>query len=236
MAKLWKVGTIGPTLPSMYLDKRLEDDKDYGISRFKPKTSVCMSWLNDKPSGSVVYVSFGSISALNQDQMEELAWGIKGSKFQFLWVVRETEETKLPKNFIEETSDRGLIVSWCSQLEVLAHESVGCFVTHCGFNSVLEALSLGVAMVGMPQWSDQPTNVKYIEDVWEVGVRAMGDENGLVRREVVEKCVKEVMEGEKGKKMKENARKWKKLAKETTDEGGNSEKDINEFVAKLLSS
>ncbi|KAL5794449.1 hypothetical protein ACOSP7_003043 [Xanthoceras sorbifolium] len=234
MAKLWKMGTIGPTLPSMYLDKRLEDDKDYGISLFKPKTSACMSWLNDKPSGSVVYVSFGSIAVLKQDQMGELAWGLKGSNCYFLWVVRESKETKLPKNFIEETSEKGLLVNWCPQLEVLAHESIGCFVTHCDFNSILEALSLGVAMVAMPQWTDQPTNAKYVEDVWGTGMRALSDEKGIVGRQVVEKCIKEVMEGEKGRKMKENAKKWKKLATEAVNEGGSSDKDIDEFVTKLL--
>lgn len=236
MAKLWKLGTVGPTLPSMYLDKRLEHDKDYGISLFNPKISACMSWLNDKPSCSVVYVSFGSLAALNQDQMGELAWGLKGSNYYFLWVVRESEESKLPKNFIEETSEKGLVVSWCPQLEVLAHESIGCFVSHCGFNSVLEALSLGVAMVAMPQWSDQPTNAKYIEDVWRTGIRALPDEKGLVGREVVGKCIKEVMEGEKGKRLKANAKKWKNLAKEAIEEGGSSDKDIDEFVAKLLCS
>ncbi|TXG55668.1 hypothetical protein EZV62_020924 [Acer yangbiense] len=227
----------GPTVPSMYLDRRLGDDKEYGISLFKPETSACMSWLNGKPSGSVVYVSFGSLAELNQDQMGELAWGLKGSNYNFLWVVRESEESKLPNKFVEETSDQGLFVSWCPQLEVLAHESIGCFVTHCGFNSVLEALSLGVAMVAMPQWTDQPTNAKYVEDVWETGIRALPDEKGgVMRGQVVEKCIKEVMEGEKGKEMKKNAKKWKNLAREAIDEGGSSNKDTDEFVVKLLCS
>ncbi|KAK1566989.1 hypothetical protein Q3G72_007005 [Acer saccharum] len=239
MAKLWKIGTVGPTLPSMYLDKRLEDDKDYGTNIFEPKTSVSMDWLNNRLSGaSVVYVAFGSAAILSPEQMEELAWGLKESNCHFLWVVRENEETKLPSKFLEEISesDQGLVVSWCPQLEVLAHESVECFVTHCGFNSVIEALSLGVAMVAMPQWTDQPTNAKYVEDVWGTGIRALPDEKGVVRRQVVEKCIKEVMVGEKGKKMKENAKKWKQLAKEAIDEGGSSDKNIDEFVAKLLCS
>ncbi|KAK0589065.1 hypothetical protein LWI29_009160 [Acer saccharum] len=237
MAKLWKIGTVGPTLPSMYLDKRLEDDKDYGTNLFEPKTSVSMNWLNNRPSGaSVVYVAFGSAATLNPEQMEELAWGLKESNCHFLWVVRENEETKLPSKFLEEISesDQGLVVSWCPQLEVLAHESVECFVTHCGFNSVIEALSLGVAMVAMPQWTDQPTNAKYVEDVWGTGIRALPDEKGVVRRQVVEKCIEEVMVGEKGKKMKDNAKKWKQLAKEAIDEGGSSDENIDEFVAKLL--
>ncbi|KAK2651133.1 hypothetical protein Ddye_018622 [Dipteronia dyeriana] len=234
MAKIWKLGTVGPTLPSMYLDKRLEDDRDYGINLYKPKTSASMTWLNDKPSGSVVYASYGSIADIKQEQIEELAWGLKASKHYFLWVVRESEEKKLPNKFKEETSDQGLVVSWCSQLEVLAHESVGCFVTHCGLNSVFEALSLGVAMVAVPYWADQPTNAKYVEDVCGTGIRALPDEKGIVRRQAVEECIKEVMEGEKGKRMKENTEKWKILAREAIDEGGSSDKDINEFVAKLL--
>lgn len=73
MSKTWNMGTVGPTLPSVYLDKRLEDDKDYGINLFKPKTSACLSWLTDKPRGSVVYVSFGSMAEVTPEQMIELA-------------------------------------------------------------------------------------------------------------------------------------------------------------------
>ncbi|KAL5794444.1 hypothetical protein ACOSP7_003038 [Xanthoceras sorbifolium] len=234
MAKLWKLGTVGPTLPSIYLDKRLEDDKVYGINLFKPNTSACMNWLKDRQSGSVVYVSYGSVTDIIPEQMEELAWGLKESKCYFLWVVRESEETKLPKKFKEETSDQGLVVSWCPQMEVLAHESVGCFVTHCGLSSVLEAMSHGVAMVAMPGQFDQPTNAKYVEDVWGTGIRALPDEKGIVTREVVENCIKKIMEGEKGKEVKENATKWKNLAREAIDEGGSSDNNIDQFVAKLL--
>ncbi|KAB1223562.1 UDP-glycosyltransferase 74F2 [Morella rubra] len=146
MTKIWPLRTIGPTLPSMFLDKRLEDDDAYGFSIFKPNTDACMKWLNGRPKGSVVYVSFGSMAVLEVEQMQELAWGLRMSNSSFLWVVRASEETKLPEKFIEETSEKGLVVHWCPQLEVLSHEAVGCFLTHCGWNSTLEALSLGVPM------------------------------------------------------------------------------------------
>ncbi|KAL7172919.1 hypothetical protein ACSBR2_032397 [Camellia fascicularis] len=110
MAKLWRVRTIGPTVPSMYLDELLKDDTDYGINLFKPKSSMCMNWLSDKPIGSVVYISFGSRAKLESKQMEEIAWGLKQSNYNFLWVVRETKETKLPKNFMVETVKKGLVV------------------------------------------------------------------------------------------------------------------------------
>ena len=84
-----------------------------------------------------LYVSFGIMTELEKEQMEELAWGLTRSKCYFLWVVRASEEAKLPVNFIEKTSRKGLMVNWCPQPKVLAHESVGCFVTQCGFNSLL---------------------------------------------------------------------------------------------------
>ncbi|KAL7201241.1 hypothetical protein ACSBR1_033032 [Camellia fascicularis] len=233
MAKFLPLRTIGPTIPSMFLDKRLQDDTEYGLSIFKPNTGTCMNWLEERPNGSVVYVSFGSLAELGVDQMEELAWGLGDSNYHFLWVVRSKEEAKLPKDFVRETSEKGLVVSWCPQLQVLAHKAVGCFVTHCGWNSTLEALSLGVPMVAMPQWTDQSTNAKYVMDVWRMGLRVRCNDKGIVRRDEIEHCVREVMEGERGKEMKRNAIKWSELAKEAVGEGGSSDRNIHEIVAKL---
>nr|WIW42866.1 UDP-glycosyltransferase [Nicotiana tabacum] len=235
MSKLYPISTIGPTIPSVYLDKRLPNDKEYGLSVFKPMTNECLNWLNHQPISSVVYVSFGSYAKVEPEQMEELAWGLKKSDNNFLWVVRSTEESKLPNNFLEElASEKGLVVSWCPQLQVLEHKSIGCFLTHCGWNSTLEAISLGVPMVTMPQWSDQPINAKLVKNIWEIGVRAKQDEKGIVRREVIEECIKIVMEEEKGKKIRDNAKKWKELARNAVDEGGTSDKNIEEFVSKLV--
>ncbi|KAM3702233.1 hypothetical protein ACJW31_04G010300 [Castanea mollissima] len=233
MASQCPFKTIGPAIPSMYLDKRLEDDKEYGLNLFKPDMDICMKWLDTKEIGSVVYTSFGSMATLGEEQMEEITWGLKNSNCYFLWVVRESEEKKLPNNFLLETAEKGLIVSWCPQLEVLAHKAIGCFMTHCGWNSTLEALSLGVPMIAMPQWSDQTTNAKNIMDVWKVGIRVKVDEKGIGTKEEIELCIREVIEGERGKEMKRNSMKWKELAKEAVDEDGSSDKNIAEFVTKL---
>ncbi|XP_042495857.1 UDP-glycosyltransferase 74E2-like [Macadamia integrifolia] len=234
MAKIWPLKTIGPTVPSIYLDKRIEGDEDYGFNLFNPCTDTCMNWLNMKETGSVVYISFGSLAELGVEQMKELALCLKDSNNHFLWVVRQSEKNKLPTNFVEETLEKGLVVPWCPQLEVLSHKAVGCFVTHCGWNSTLESLSLGVPMVGLPQWTDQPTNAKYIEDVWGMGLRAKVDEKGVAIKEEIEACIREVMQGaEKGKEIRNNAIKWKELAKEAVDEGGSSDRNIEEFVALL---
>lgn len=216
----------------MYLDKRLNEDKNYGFSLFDAKVAECIEWLYSKPPNSVVYISFGSLVILKEDQMMELAAGLKETGCFFLWVVRETEKDKIPRNYLEEIGEKGLIVSWSPQLEVLAHKSIGCFLTHCGWNSTLEGLSLGVTMIGMPHWTDQPTNAKFMEDVWKVGVRVKTEgDDGFVRREEIVRCVKEVMEGKKGKEIRRNAEKWKVLAREAVSEGGSSDKSIDEFVS-----
>ncbi|KAI3724845.1 hypothetical protein L1987_64612 [Smallanthus sonchifolius] len=230
MRKMWNLKAVGPTLPSMYLDKRLKDDKDYGFSLFKANHNECMNWLKDKPKESVVYASFGSLAKLGAEQMEEIAWGLCDSNVNFLWVIRAEEQEKLPKDFMDK---KGLVVTWCRQLDVLAHESIGCFVTHCGLNSALEAISLGVPVVGMPQWTDQTTNAKLLDDVWGVGLRVKADENGIVRRGNIASCIKKIMEEERGVVARRNAKKWRELAKVAVDEGGSSDKDIDDFVCEL---
>ncbi|KAH9743884.1 Flavonol 7-O-beta-glucosyltransferase UGT74F1 [Citrus sinensis] len=153
-----------------------------------------------------------------------------------LSLIWESEQSKLPENFSDETSQKGLVVNWCPQLGVLAHEATGCFLTHCGWNSTLEALSLGVPMVAMPQWADQSTNSKYIMDVWKMGLKAPADEKGIVRREAIAHCISEILEGERGKEIKQNAGKWRNFAEEAVAKGGSSDKNIDEFVANLVCS
>ncbi|OWM82947.1 hypothetical protein CDL15_Pgr005347 [Punica granatum] len=119
-AKLWpSARTVGPTIPSLYLDGRLQHDTDYGIDLFKPNSAACMGWLCRKGPGSVVYVSFGSMAELGPVQMAELASALKNSGYQFLWIVRSTEMPKLPPGFTAETANQGLVMTWCPQLQVL---------------------------------------------------------------------------------------------------------------------
>ncbi|KAH7547626.1 hypothetical protein FEM48_Zijuj01G0329800 [Ziziphus jujuba var. spinosa] len=235
MASQWPIKNIGPTIPSTYLDNNiLKADQDYGLSLLKPQADTCSKWLDSKETGSVVYVSFGSLATMKEDQMEDLAWGITMSNNHFLWVVRQEELNKLPINFIQDTADKGLVVTWCPQLQVLAHRAVGCFVTHCGWNSTLEALSLGVPMVAVPQWTDQTTNAKFVMDVWEVGIRVKVDTKGFFTRQEIDECIREVMDGERGLGIKKNSAKWKKLAMQAVDEGGSSDNNIQQFVEQLV--
>ncbi|XAR64296.1 hypothetical protein NMG60_11024577 [Bertholletia excelsa] len=231
MSSLWPVRTIGPTLPSFYLDKRVANDRNYGFHLYKVENEGCLNWLNTKDTGSVIYISFGSVASLNTEQMAEIAEALRNTRKSFLWVVRSTEESKLPSNFPAETLEKGLVVTWCLQLEVLAHRAVGCFVTHCGWNSTMEAISLGVPVIAMPQFLDQMANAHYLEQVWGVGVRAKVDENGLATSEEIGRCIGEVMDGERGEEIKKNAMHWKELAKEAWMKG---EVQINMLMTLLL--
>lgn len=236
MSKLCPILTTGPTVPSVYLDNRIESDKDYDINLFQSESSI-INWLDNKRSGSVVYIAFGSMADLPRSQIEEIAWGLRNTGFDILWVIRASDkEEKVPKECVEAMGDKALLVEWSPQLEVLSNKAVGCFVTHCGWNSTTEALSLGVPMVVMPLWTDQTMNAKLVQDVWGTGVRVRVGANGLVWREEIENCVREVMEREKGKEMKMNASKWRDLAKEAVSEGGTSDINIDTFISKLIAS
>ncbi|CAN6205318.1 unnamed protein product [Urochloa humidicola] len=233
MASRWGAKTVGPAVPSAYLDNRLPDDTSYGFHLYTPLTAVTKAWLDARPARSVVYVSFGSLAKPGLVQMTEMAEGLYSSGKDFLWVVRASEMSKVPENFADKSKERGLIVTWSPQLEVLAHPAVGCFVTHCGWNSTMEGMGAGVPMVAMPQWSDQTMNAKYIEDVWRVGVRVRPDERGVVRKEEIERCVRELMEGERSMEYIQNSSNWKEKAKRAMSEGGSSDNNIIEFIGKL---
>ncbi|GJN20436.1 hypothetical protein PR202_gb07814 [Eleusine coracana subsp. coracana] len=138
-------------------------------------TAETTAWLDQRPARSIVYISFGSLVMLSADQMAEVAEGLyDDSGNAFLWVVRASETPKVPIGFADKAGGRGLIVTWCPQLDVLAHPAIACFLTHCGWNSTMEGLAAGVPIVAMPQWGDQPMNAKYIEDIWRLPTR-----NGL---------------------------------------------------------
>ncbi|XP_050373426.1 phloretin 4'-O-glucosyltransferase-like [Argentina anserina] len=230
---------IGPLIPSAFLDGKDPSDKSFGGDLFqKSKDSACLEWLNSKPRESVVYVSFGSISVLSKIQMEEVAKGLLDCGRPFLWVIRENQKSGEGKEGKEEEElscmveleEHGMIVPWCSQVEVLSHPSLGCFVTHCGWNSTLESLVSGVPVVAFPQWTDQGTNAKLIEDMWKTGVRVAPNEEGIVIGEEINRCLDLVMENQE---MRKNAKNWKHLAKEAVSEGGSSDKNLKVFLDQI---
>nr|XP_017224056.1 PREDICTED: putative UDP-glucose glucosyltransferase [Daucus carota subsp. sativus] len=203
------------------------------------KADDCLSFLDSKEPASVVYISFGSVVALSQEQAEEIAFGLLNSGVSFLWVLRPPhpnfDPVILPETFLEKIGERGKIVQWCAQKEVLQHPSVAYFVTHCGWNSTLEAITSGVPVVAFPAWGDQVTNAKYLVEVLHLGVRlSRGDqtEKVAISRDRIENCLKEAF-GPKAAELKKNALKWKQVAEEGVAEGGSSDRNLKDFVDKI---
>lgn len=198
----------------------------------------CLGWLDSKPRRSVVYVCFGSLAHLKQEQVDEIAHGILNAGAPFLWVMRPPEpNSNLKPHTLPEKAgpDDGRVVEYSPQEEVLAHPSVGCFVTHCGWNSTMEALTSGVPMVAFPQWGDQLTDAKFLVDVFGVAVRmGRGDhEDKVVPREEVERCIREAMVGPKAEEMRTNALAWKQKAEKAYQEGGSSNRNLRGFVDEI---
>lgn len=238
---------IGPLIPSAFLDGKDPSDTAFGGDLFQAKSNDYMEWLDSKPESSVIYVSFGTLCVLPKRQMEEIARALLDSRRPFLWVIREQEkkdkedeeeEEDELSGYREELEEKGKIVGWCRQVEVLSHGSVGCFVTHCGWNSSLESLVSGMPVVAVPQWTDQNTNAKLIEDVWKTGVRVKVnnvEEGGvLAEGEEIRRCLDAVMgSGEKGEEVRRNAKKWRESARKVVKEGGSSDVNLRAFVDKV---
>ncbi|KAJ7968241.1 Glycosyltransferase [Quillaja saponaria] len=170
----------------------------FGSNLWKEDTE-CLQWLESKKPRTVVYVNYGSNTVMTPDQIIEFAWGLANSRKPFLWVIRpdlvDGGSEILSSEFFNETKDRGLIVSWCPQEQVLSHPSIGGFLTHCGWNSTIESLSWGVPMICWPFYFEQPTNCRFACTEWGIGLELASN----VKRDEVQKMVNELIEGEKGK-------------------------------------
>ncbi|KAL8097569.1 hypothetical protein AgCh_030626 [Apium graveolens] len=202
------VYSIGP-VHGLFKSLSSDDDTKSIKSNLWKEDSNCIEWLDSKEAGSVVYVNFGSITVMSPQHLQEYAWGLANSMHNFLWIIRPDlvtgDSQVLPPDFITQTEGRGFLASWCDQQQVLSHLSIGGFLTHCGWNSTLESLSAGVPMICWPFFSDQLSVRHCVCKMWEVGVEVEED----VKREGVEKMVRELMEEDKGKEIKKRALEWK---------------------------
>lgn len=223
---------IGPM--QLLLNQMPNDPLKHIECSLRKEESECLQWLNSKVPNSIVYVNFGSVAFLTPKQLVEFGWGLANSKLPFMWVIRPGlvmgESATLPPEFVVETKERGLIVSWCPQEEVLNHPSVGGFLTHCGWHSTMESLTDGVPMICWPFFIELQTNCYKICKEWGIGMEIGSD----VKRDEVQKLVKEIMEGEKGKTMRKNILEWKKLAEEAIAPHGSSFKNLDILVNQVL--
>uniref|UniRef100_A0A0E0IPZ3 Glycosyltransferase n=1 Tax=Oryza nivara TaxID=4536 RepID=A0A0E0IPZ3_ORYNI len=206
----------------------------------------CLVWLDAQPRRSVVFLCFGSQGAFPAAQLKEIARGLESSGHRFLWVVRSPPEEQttspepdlerlLPAGFLERTKDTGMVVkNWAPQAEVVQHEAVGVFVTHCGWNSTLEAIMSALPMICWPLYAEQAMNKVIMVEEMRIAVSLDGyEEGGLVKAEEVEAKVRLVMETEEGRKLREKLVETRDMALDAVKEGGSSEVAFDEFMRDL---
>ncbi|CAA7060101.1 unnamed protein product [Microthlaspi erraticum] len=154
-----KILLTGPMLPEPDKSKPLEDQWNH--------------WLNGFGPGSVVYCALGSQITLEKDQFQELCLGMELTGLPFFVAVKPpkgaTIQEALPEGFEERVKGRGVVWGgWVQQPLILAHSSVGCFVSHCGFGSMWESLMSDCQIVLLPYLVDQVLNTRLLTEELEV--------------------------------------------------------------------
>ncbi|XVF17283.1 hypothetical protein REPUB_Repub10bG0106400 [Reevesia pubescens] len=231
-AKTPNIYAIGPL---NLLSRQIPESqcKSLNSSLWKEDTS-CIEWLNKMEPNSVVYVNYGSVTVMSDHHLKEFAWGLANCNHPFLWIVRPDvvmgESAILPTEFMEEIKDRGFITSWCPQEKVLSHPAIGVFLTHCGWNSLLEAVSEGVPLICWPFFAEQQTNCRYACTTWGIGTEINPD----VRGDDVNALIKEMIEGDDGKKRKQKALGWQKIAEAANSIGGSSLSNFDRMIKEAL--
>nr|QHU23669.1 UDP-glycosyltransferase [Morella rubra] len=207
------------------------------------------TWLDEQPPSSVVFLCFGSGGGFGQPQLKEIALGLERSGHRFLWSVRcvspddkfstpsdcQNLEEVLPPGFLERTRGTGMTCGWAPQVEVLAHKAVGAFVSHCGWNSILESLWHGVPIAAWPIYAEQKINAfQMVRDLGlavELKLDCRYRDGEVVTAEVIEKAVKCVMDGENEvrKRVKETSEKSRKAV----TNGGSSFDSLGRLIGAL---
>ncbi|XP_021858574.1 7-deoxyloganetic acid glucosyl transferase [Spinacia oleracea] len=192
----------------------------------------CITWLDSQPSESVIFVSFGSVVPMTIDQLIEFQYGLVNSGVRFLWVRRpgslvgiEDSSLQVPTEILEE---RGFIVEWAPQEEVLAHRAIGGFLTHSGWNSTLESIVEGVPMLCWPNGIDQLVISRFVGDVWKIGI----DMKDKCDRVVIEDMVRDLMVRRRDEFSK-RADRLSKSAAQAVREGGSSWQGLHRLIQDI---
>ncbi|KAL8553362.1 hypothetical protein ACS0TY_001876 [Phlomoides rotata] len=237
--KAWHIG------PVSLCNKGIKDKAQRGNNNVN-KEKKCLDWLSNKEPNSVVYVCFGTLSLVSDAQLRELAIELKSSGQDFIWVLKDDErenEEWMPEGFDKVIEERGLIIKrWAPEVLIVEHEFVGGFLTHCGWNSVLEAVTAGVPMITWPVSSKQFDNEKLVTEILKIGVPVGVEEwskrtdvgkRGLIRRGNIGKGVREVMGGEEAMKMRSRVATLSGEVKKAVETGGSSYNDLSRQKKKV---
>ncbi|KAI7731166.1 hypothetical protein M8C21_006574, partial [Ambrosia artemisiifolia] len=206
---------------------------DYWNSKLGPK-----SWCVGPLCLAQGPIKKESLSVDKKQQIEEIKVGLERSEVSFLWVVRRSEDSfEMDDGFEERVKEKGIVVrEWVNQKEILEHDSVKGFMSHCGWNSVLESICAAVPIIAWPLAAEQPLNAKFVVEEMKIGVRVEscdGSVKGFVKWEGLEKTVKELMEGVKGKEVRKKVKEISDTAIKAVEDGGSSWRALNELIVEL---
>ncbi|XP_010063186.2 anthocyanidin 3-O-glucosyltransferase UFGT [Eucalyptus grandis] len=197
-----------------------------------PDESECMSWLDGQGRASVAYVSFGSVTVPPREEIVELAEALEASRVPFIWSLKDHLRENLPEGFLERNETRGMMVAWAPQEEILKHAAIGAFITHCGWNSLLESIGGGgVAMMCRPFFGDQRLNGRMMEEVWGLGV---GVEGGVFTKQALLSCLQLLLSQERGEIMRDNMRALRRQAEKAVGPDGSSTRNF-ELLLDIVS-
>ncbi|KAL4326726.1 hypothetical protein AHAS_Ahas13G0028900 [Arachis hypogaea] len=199
--------------------------------------SDCTQWLNSKPHGSVLYASFGSYAHITKTALWEIGNGLLLGNVSFIWVLRpdivsSNDVDPLPVGFEEAVHGRGMIIHWCSQTQVLTHPAIGGFLTHCGWNSILESIWCEVPLLCFPLLTDQFTNRKLVVDDWKIVINLI-DNQMVVTKEEMLKNINHFMDEKIRNQLKATMGGIKKKLEYALGPGGSCEKNMECFVKEL---
>ncbi|KAJ7972318.1 Glycosyltransferase [Quillaja saponaria] len=243
--KVWCIGPVS-------LCNKNELDKTQRGNKASIDEHECLEWINLQQPNSVVYVCLGSLCNLIPLQLIELAVGLEASNRPFIWVIRENNKLEELENWIKENGfedrmkGRGLLIrGWAPQVLILSHSSIGGFLTHCGWNSILEGVTAGVPMVTWPLFADQFLNEKLVAQVLKIGVRIGVDDPVIwgkeekigvyVQKNDIKEAIENLMdEGEESEERRKRVRELGKMAKKALEEGGSSHLNMTLVIQEIM--
>ncbi|KAK9133776.1 hypothetical protein Scep_013304 [Stephania cephalantha] len=229
-----QIYSIGPVLD-------LAGRVNSGKSKTQHNENI-MKWLDEQPNRSVVFLCFGSKGTFEVDQVREIANGLERSRHRFLWSVQGKDkstpvEELVPEGFVERTVERGMVCGWVPQVAVLGHGSVGCFVSHCGWNSILESFWFGVPILTWPMYAEQHLNAFLLVKELGLSVELKGydrvSEDDLVKADEVERGVRRFMGGE-CEEVRKKVDEMKEKSRRALKKGGSSVASIKRLIEDLV--
>ncbi|GAV89085.1 UDPGT domain-containing protein [Cephalotus follicularis] len=228
----------------------LEDKRQPHPDLNQAEYDKIMKWLDDQPQSSVVFLCFGSRGSFEVPQVREIALGLEQSGCRFLWSIRvpptkaEASVTSpytnykdmLPEGFLERIKGRGKTCGWAPQVEVLAHKSIGGFISHCGWNSILESLWHGVPIVTWPMYAEQQLNafemVKELGLALELRLDYRSTDSQLVTGDEIERAIRCLMNGDE--ELRKKVKGMSEMARKALMDGGSSFNSIGQLIEDMI--